>query len=84
MKRIIWLWYAEAASKAEQIRWQQFIKMNIAISQKPRFLIAQNEADFQRKRAALERAGWQMGRWGEAKMERLVMFTKEENDEATL
>jgi hypothetical protein len=84
MRRILWLWVSQDATKAEERRWQQFIKMNISISQKPRFLTAKDEQDFLTKRDILESAGWQMGRWGEAQMERLVMFTKEENDEATL
>ena len=84
MKRILWLWVSQDASKTEQVRWQQFIKMNMAISQKPRFLTAKDEQDFHSKREILERAGWQMGRWGEAQMQRLVMFTKDENNEATL
>lgn len=79
-KRYIWIWISQDASDIEEQCWQQFIKVNMSVSQNVRFLTADTEAQYIIKQDVLEKAGWEAGRWGEGWMERVMYFTKEENE----
>ena len=76
-KRYIWIWISQDASDIEQQCWQQFIKVNMSVSENVRFLTAESEDEYLLKQDVLEKAGWQAGRWGEGWMERVMYFTKE-------
>lgn len=80
MKRYIWIWVSQNANEDELALWEQFVKVNMSVSENVRFLVAESETEFNFKAEVLERAGWEMGRWGEGWMER-VMYFKKENEE---
>ncbi|MEL6403176.1 MAG: hypothetical protein AAFR81_02325 [Chloroflexota bacterium] len=80
-KRVIWLWVAHNANRDDYQRWQQFVRVNMSISEHVRFLVADTLDAYERKRDILRRAGWQEGRWGEGWMERVVSFTKISDDD---
>lgn len=76
-KRYIWIWVSADANEIEQKCWQRFIKVNMSVSQKVRFLTVNSQDEFDVKCDALQKAGWNIGRWGEGWMERVIYFTKE-------
>jgi len=80
MKRYIWIWISLNASDVEKQCWQQFIKVNMSVSENVRFLTASDEEEYLLKQDVLEKAGWQAGRWGEGWMERVIYFTKERTE----
>lgn len=57
MKRYIWIWISQNASDVEEKCWQQFIKVNMSVSENVRFLIAENEDAYLLKQDVLEKAG---------------------------
>lgn len=77
-KRYIWIWIADNANDIEEKCWQQFIKVNMSVSDDVRFLTAETENDYTIKQDILEKAGWDIGRWGEGWMERVIYFTKDD------
>lgn len=77
-KRYIWIWIADNANDIEEKCWQQFIKVNMSVSDDVRFLTAETEDDYTIKQDILEKAGWDIGRWGEGWMERVIYFTKDD------
>lgn len=79
MKRYIWIWVSQDATEIDTKCWQQFIKVNMSVSENVRFLTVASEDEFHFKQEVLEKAGWTLGRWGDGWMERVMYFTKEEN-----
>jgi hypothetical protein len=57
MKRIVWIWLAQDASESDRSAWQQFVKVNMSISEDVRFLIAETESDLDFKADTLQKAG---------------------------
>ena len=78
MKRYIWIWVSDAATEEEFILRERFVKVNMSVSENVRFLVAESETEFEFKAEVLERAGWEMGRWGEGWMKRVMYFKKED------
>jgi hypothetical protein len=64
MKRVIWIWLEEGASKPEYLAWKRFIKVNMRVSDSVRFLVARSQEDLDFKMETLQKAGWTFGRWG--------------------
>ena len=77
-KRYIWVWVAVDATAVDQKCWQQFIKVNMSVSEDVRFLVVNSEDEFKAKSDILQKAGWSIGRWGEGWMKRVIYFLKEE------
>jgi len=82
-KRYIWIWVAVDASDQERLLWQNFVRVNMTISNEVRFLVVNSEKEFTIKTSILERAGWEMGRWGDGWMERVIFYVKDESNDET-
>jgi hypothetical protein len=80
MKRVVWIWLAEAATENERNAWQQFVKVNMRVSEAVRFLVAETQADLDFKADTLQKAGWSFGRQGDGWMARVYYFCKEDNE----
>ncbi len=78
MKRVVWIWLAQDASESDRNAWQQFVKVNMSISEDVRFLIAETEIDLDFKADTLQKAGWSFGRQGDGWMARVYYFCKED------
>ena len=80
MKRVVWIWLAEAATENERNAWQQFVKVNMRVSEAVRFLVAETQADLDFKADTLQKAGWSFGRQGDGWMARVYYFCKEDGE----
>jgi hypothetical protein len=79
MKRYIGIWVSQDATEEDYELWERFVKVNMSVSENVRFLVAESESEFEFKTDVLERADWEMGRWGEGWMERVIYFKKEDD-----